>query len=265
MPEYLIQSNTLCAAQAREICLRVGKETFQVIGGEHSTGRYCYVPQLSMGFEIEDPDNVYHTVSMILNANPKMLYEAKAIAHAIKDTWGTSGPIPEEESRKHPWRMVLQLTTRAYNALCSRNRNKDATIGDLADISKSQILLIRNIGPMTRAEIANALYDAGIRNSDWFLFLKDTSADCAGDDKNDWDCTDPAAYMEKYFWESEYQDIWRTWSDAFVGSVSSKLLQLERSGLLTPDNIKKLKAALKENGHISNPCLIISRPLEDKA
>lgn len=91
--------------------------------------------------------------------------------------------LSEEAIRKLPWRTHLELSTRAYNCLrhCEPNPYLSAmgrleknleTVGDVADLTKSEIRRIRNAGTQTFAEIAHALRKLGITHTEWYKFEK---------------------------------------------------------------------------------------------
>lgn len=63
----------------------------------------------------------------------------------------------------------LNLTMRSRNCLISKNCK---TVGDVARLSEDQIRVIRNFGKKSAAEVAQKLAEAGVKNSDWDLYLK---------------------------------------------------------------------------------------------
>lgn len=91
--------------------------------------------------------------------------------------------LSEEAIRNLPWRKHLELSTRAYNSLhhCGPNpyypheyklEKLLETVGDVADLTKSEIRRIRNAGTQTFAEIAHALRKLGITHTEWYKFEK---------------------------------------------------------------------------------------------
>lgn len=62
----------------------------------------------------------------------------------------------------------LNLSMRSRNCLITKNCK---TIGDVARLSEDQIRVIRNFGKKSAAEVAQKLTEAGVKNSDWDLYL----------------------------------------------------------------------------------------------
>ena len=62
----------------------------------------------------------------------------------------------------------LNLSTRPFNSL---DRAGYRTIGDIVSLSKQEIWKIRSLGDKGLREIAGALWDYGIRDSEWNEWL----------------------------------------------------------------------------------------------
>lgn len=62
----------------------------------------------------------------------------------------------------------LNLSMRSRNCLIAKNCK---TVGDVARLSDDQIRVIRNFGKKSATEVAQKLAAAGVRNSDWDLYL----------------------------------------------------------------------------------------------
>lgn len=59
---------------------------------------------------------------------------------------------------------AMRISSRAYNCL---NRAGCRYVKDVAALSESQIIRIRNMGKVTAAEIRQALKEYGIADTDW--------------------------------------------------------------------------------------------------
>lgn len=111
--------------------------------------------------------------------------------HALGENYLTATTIPsdvdflsEEAIRVLPWRTYLEIPTRAYTCLdhCGPNpytpnfhgnlEKKLETIGDVADLTKKEIKRIRNAGPRTYRDIAQALRKLKITHTEWYKFEK---------------------------------------------------------------------------------------------
>lgn len=68
-----------------------------------------------------------------------------------------------------PWREVLDLPTRAVNALRFSRLTENMTVAELAQIKEWQIVGLRSIGPITRKQIAQELARHGFHGTDWSL------------------------------------------------------------------------------------------------
>lgn len=82
---------------------------------------------------------------------------------ALLNSSGASDPINK------PWREVLNLPTRAVNALRFNASTKDLTVSQLANLKSWDIAGIRNIGEITRQKIVQELERFGFHGTDWSL------------------------------------------------------------------------------------------------
>lgn len=62
----------------------------------------------------------------------------------------------------------LNLSMRSRNCLIAKNCK---TVGDVARLSEEQIRVMRNFGKKSAAEVAQKIEEAGIKGSDWDLYL----------------------------------------------------------------------------------------------
>lgn len=152
---------------------------------------YCYAGD-NMPFIILCDSGKMGLAELIAYANQHLLcnYAAIEAIHILGENCLTATTIApstdalsEEAIRKLPWRTHLELSTRAYNCLrhCEPNPYLSAmgrleknleTVGDVADLTKSEIRRIRNAGTQTFAEIAHALRKLGITHTEWYKFEK---------------------------------------------------------------------------------------------
>lgn len=80
---------------------------------------------------------------------------------------GVEQPSISEELLNHPIDS-LGLSVRAYNCLLRANCKR---VGDVVRLSEYQIQTLRNLGPKSACEIACALRDLGIPNTNWAVYL----------------------------------------------------------------------------------------------
>lgn len=66
-----------------------------------------------------------------------------------------------------PWENILKLSTRATNCLRRSKQTYGKTVRELANTPSLDIRIIRNLGVVTRKEVATALNRIGIYGTDW--------------------------------------------------------------------------------------------------
>lgn len=68
-----------------------------------------------------------------------------------------------------PWREILNLPTRAVNALRFSRLTEKMSVAELAQMKEWDIARLRNIGEITRKQIADELARFGYQGTDWSL------------------------------------------------------------------------------------------------
>lgn len=63
--------------------------------------------------------------------------------------------------------LVGELSTRTWNAMLRSERTADLTLSQLALLDKRTILCVRNMGAVSRREVADALYSLGYTDTNW--------------------------------------------------------------------------------------------------
>lgn len=78
-----------------------------------------------------------------------------------------SATVPSETDK--PWREVLRLSTRANNGLRRNSLTENLSVAQLAQLKSWDIAKLRNIGEVSRQQIAEELQRVGFSGTDWAL------------------------------------------------------------------------------------------------
>lgn len=229
MTNHTIQ-NTYSVSAQKEFSVDINGNNYLVICGTHINGGFCCIPNWNFGCELGDPDDVFYNAEQLEKHFPAPI--AQALAMSIADAY-------RDDLRSKPL-TSLGLSSRAKNCLLQAGgpNRTIKTIGDIANMDRMKIYMMRNAGPVTRGEIALALKNAGIQETEWEHYLPKPKA------KKSDKLTQPTDYLEKYLGDPECKAIWTVWSEKLIGYIGIQLATLEQAGPISEDNIKRLREAL---------------------
>ena len=262
---------------AAEFSVDIGNSHYLVIYGTHINGGFCCIPNWNFSCELGNADDVaYNAEKLECRFQPDI---ALSLATLIKNV------VAEVSARSilnKNWRDLMpDISTRAHNCLMSNDhpmRNGKAlnTIEDIVTMKTREIYQMRNCGQRTRAEIALKLQDLGIKKTDWFEFLPTKGHDTLISSPPPIKPEKPAILkssppqktenqfreiLEKYFGDEECRNIWESqWSKNLQGHNAVVLYNLEAQGLLTEENLKKIRRAILDRNYNVFIDLPIERP-----
>lgn len=162
--------NTWPVADTFQFSVDIDGENYMVIYGTDLNGGFCCIPDRGIGCVMSDADDVFYNAMKLFEKLD--LRTSYAIAETVKKVHDASGDVSSDNDLLSlPWITTLHLSTRAQNCLIyhGRRTGKDIrTIGDIVSMTKQEIYYMRNVGVITRKEIANELKQLGVDHCCWY-------------------------------------------------------------------------------------------------